>query len=329
MGPGALAQVLRPLRGRFPAAQYPDLLVGLETGDDAAVYRLNDERALIQTLDFFTPIVDDPYTYGAIAAANAMSDVYAMGGEVVLALNVGAFPADLPTEMVSQVLVGAADMVTRAGGVIAGGHTITDKEPKFGLVVTGFVHPDRVITKAGARAGDVLVLTKPIGSGVITTAARNDAVEPSHLAGAVRWMQQLNRRAAQAMQQAGVHAATDITGFGLLGHAAEMAEQSGVGLRFRAADVPLMEGAVGYAEAGHVPGGSGRNWTHFDSLITWSADISEITKRLLFDAQTSGGLLIAVSPTRLPILQEHIVAGDEVCWIVGEVTDDGEMIMVV
>jgi len=329
MGPGALAQVLRPLKGRFPAAEYPDLLVGLETGDDAAVYRLSDQQALIQTLDFFTPVVDDPYTYGAIAATNAMSDVYAMGGEVVLVLNVGAFPADLPAEMVSQVLVGAADMVALAGGVVAGGHTITDKEPKFGLVVTGFVHPERVITKAGAQPGDVLVLTKPLGSGVITTAARNDAASSAHLAGAVRWMQHLNRGAARAMQAAGAHAATDITGFGLLGHAAEMAEQSHVGLQFRAADVPLMEGAREYAEAGHVPGGSGRNWTYFDSVLRWAAGISDTTKRLLFDAQTSGGLLIAVPPARLQTLQDAMASDHESCWVVGEVVDDGGLITVV
>jgi len=329
MGPGALAQVLRPLKGRFPAALHPDLLVGLETGDDAAVYRLNDEQALIQTIDFFTPVVDDPYTYGAIAAVNAMSDVYAMGGEVLLALNVGAFPADLPAEMVSQVLMGAADMVAAAGGVIAGGHTITDKEPKFGQVVTGLVHPDRVITKAGAQPGDVLVLTKPIGSGVITTAARNDAVEPQHLEGAVRWMKRLNRRAAHAMQKAGAHAATDITGFGLLGHAAEMAELSGVTMRFRAGDIPLMDGALTYAEAGHVPGGSGRNWTYFDPVVTWEATLSEPIKRLLFDAQTSGGLLIAVPSAHLAILQEEMGAGDAPCWVVGEVTEDGGTITVV
>ncbi len=329
MGPGALAQVLRPLKGRFPAAEYPDLLVGLETGDDAAVYRLSDQRALIQTLDFFTPVVDDPYTYGAIAATNAMSDVYAMGGEVVLVLNVGAFPADLPPEMVAQVLVGAADMVALAGGVVAGGHTITDKEPKFGLVVTGFVHPEQVITKAGARPGDVLVLTKPVGSGVITTAARNDVASSEHLAGAVRWMQRLNRRAAQAMQQAEAHAATDITGFGLLGHAAEMAEQSHVGLQFHAADIPLMEGAREYAEAGHIPGGSGRNWAYFDAVVRWADGVPDMTRRLLFDAQTSGGLLIAVPPARLQILQDAMASGDEACWVIGEVTDQTGVIVVV
>lgn len=329
MGPGALAQVLRPLRGRFLPTEFPNLLVGLETGDDAAVYRLNDEQALIQTVDFFTPVVDDPYDYGAIAAANAMSDVYAMGGEVLMALNVGAFPDDLPLAMISQVLIGAADTVAEAGGLIAGGHTITDQEPKFGQVITGLVHPDRVITKAGARPGDVLVLTKPIGSGVITTAARNDAAEPSHLDGAVRWMQRLNRRAAQAMQLAGVHAATDITGFGLLGHAAEMAEQSAGGLRFRIAAIPFMDGAFAYAEAGHVPGGSGRNWTHFDPVVRWEADVSETHRRLLFDAQTSGGLLIAVPPDRLAILREHIAAGEEESWIIGDVTAGGATVAVV
>ena len=219
MGPESLAQVLRPLGGMFPANEYPDLLVGLEVSDDAAVYRVSDEQAIILTVDFFAPVVDDPYDYGAIAAANAMSDVYAMGGEVILALNVCGFPIDLPAEMVSEVLRGGAEKVAEAGGALAGGHTVIDKEPKYGLAVMGFVHPDHVATKAGAKAGDVLILTKSLGVGIIAAALKREIARPDHVRAAVEVMKTLNRKAARLMQQVGIDAVTDITGFALLGHA--------------------------------------------------------------------------------------------------------------
>ena len=219
MGPEALAQVLRPLQNMFRAEDYPELLVGLEISDDAAVYKINDEVAVIQTLDFFPPVVDDPYDYGAIAAANAMSDVYAMGGEVVLALNICGFPPDLPPDVVTEILRGGAEKVAEAGGIIAGGHTLDDKEPKYGLAVMGFVHPDCVAAKAGARPGDVLILTKPLGVGIITTALKGQVAEPGHVEAAVESMKKLNRRAARLMQSVGVNACTDVTGFALLGHA--------------------------------------------------------------------------------------------------------------
>jgi selenide,water dikinase len=239
-------------------------LVGLQTSDDAAVFRLSPEQAIIQTIDFFTPIVDDPWTYGAIAAANSMSDVYAMGGDVLLALNVAAFPQSLDPAVVSAVFEGAATKVSEAGGVIAGGHTVVDDEPKFGLSVTGTIHPDRILTKAGARPGDRLFLSKPIGTGVVTTALKRDAVDAADLAAAVEAMLTLNRAASAAAREvAGVHACTDITGFGLLGHAAEVAAKSDVGLRLRAGAVPLLTGAERYAAAGHQAGGLGRNRDHF------------------------------------------------------------------
>ena len=214
MAPQALAHVLRPLRDLFHAEDYPSLLVGLNVADDAAIYQINEEVAVIQTLDFFTPVVDDPYDYGAIAAANACSDVYAMGGEVVLALNICGFPTTLPPTTISEILRGGAEKVKEAGGVIAGGHTIDDDEPKYGLAVMGLVHPQRILTKGGGQPGDTLLLTKPLGVGIITTAFKADAADPAHLATAVTSMKRLNRRAAQLLREVGLHACTDITGFG-------------------------------------------------------------------------------------------------------------------
>lgn len=216
MAPEALTQVLRPLAHLFSPQDHPALLVGLSVADDAAVYQLNAEQALIHTLDFFTPVVDDPYDYGAIAAANAMSDVYAMGGEVLLALNIGAFPADMPPPIITEILHGGAEKVREAGAIIAGGHTVTDAEPKYGLAVSGLMHPARILTKGGARPGDLFVLTKPLGTGVISTALKREVAAPAHVAGMVASMQCLNHAAAQAAQATGdIRAATDMTGLGL------------------------------------------------------------------------------------------------------------------
>jgi len=230
----------------FAPADYPQVLVGLGSPDDAAVYRLDANTALVVTADFFTPIVDAPYDFGAIAAANALSDVYAMGGEPLLAINLVAFPRDLP-EVLAEVLRGGAEKAREAGVVLAGGHTIQDKEPKYGLAVIGLAHPDRLLTRAGARPGDALVLTKPVGTGVIVTASKGGLAEPIHLAGAVRWMTALSRTAGRVAVELGLRGATDVTGFGLLGHAWEMAEASGVGMCIRLRDVPLMDGAREYA----------------------------------------------------------------------------------
>ena len=223
MGPETLAQVLRPLTRHH----HPDLIVGLQTSDDAAVYRLSDDQAIIQTVDFFPPVVDDAFAYGAISAANSLSDVYAMGGDVLFALAVAAFPDDLPREILTRIFEGGSSKVIEAGGVIAGGHTVTDDEPKYGLSVTGTIHPDRIWTKAGAKPGDLLFLTKPIGTGLITTAHKNRVVEDTHLQAAMDSMMKLNRAASVAARAVGPNACTDVTGFGLLGHGFEIAEKSG------------------------------------------------------------------------------------------------------
>jgi selenide,water dikinase len=310
---------LRPLKDLFRAEDYPDLLVGLTKADDAAVYRLSDELAVIQTLDFFTPVVDDPYQYGAIAAANALSDVYAMGGEVLLALNISAFPADMDPAVIGEILRGGAEKVKEAGGVLAGGHTVDDKEPKYGLSVLGVVHPDRVLAKAGAQPGDVLALTKPLGVGIITTALKSDLANAAHVRSAVESMMALNRRAAQLAQQVGVHAATDITGFGLLGHCSEMANLSGVGLCFHLSQLPFLDGARDYAEQWLFPGGANRNQEYFGCGVSFAQGIPDAIQLLLFTPETSGGLLLAVPPANVQALVARAAAEGQPCWLVGEV----------
>jgi selenide,water dikinase len=318
MAPQALAQVLRPLRDMFKPEDYPRLLVGLEVSDDAAIYQISDDVAIIQTLDFFTPVVDNPYDYGAIAAANALSDIYAMGGEATLALNIAAFPAKLPPQVISEILCGGAEKVREAGGVIAGGHTVDDEEPKYGLAVMGLVHPKRVFTKGGGQPGDALVLTKPLGAGLIATAFKGDAAEPEHLAGAVASMKRLNRRAAQLFQQLGVHACTDITGFGLLGHGAEMADKGGVRLRFSLNKLPLLDGAKRYAEGWLFPGGSCRNQSFYGERVQFAPEVGEEMQMLLYTPETSGGLIAAVAPNKLPQLRALFAESREPYWIVGE-----------
>ncbi len=316
-----MAQVLRPLSDKFQTKDFPALLVGLDDPDDAAVYRVNDTTAIIQTLDFFPPVVDDAYTFGAITAANAMSDVYAMGGEVLFALNLAAWRDDLPLELLSDVMRGAADKVAEAGGAIAGGHTITDDEPKFGLSVTGVVHPDHIVTKRAARVGDVLALTKPLGAGLITTAGKNGLVSPAHLQNAVGWMSRLNRGAAQAMQEIGVTCATDITGYGLLGHAYEIAEASGVALRFRADALPVLDGALDYARHKQIPGGAGRNKLYLDGKVAFIKQLPDDLHEIFFDPQTSGGLLMAVPAGQLDALVRALDSRGVAHWIIGEVVE--------
>ncbi len=319
MGPGALAQVLRPLSQRHD----PNVLVGLQTSDDAAVYRLSDEQALIQTVDFFTPVVDDAYTYGAIAAANSMSDVFAMGGDVLMALNIAAFPEDLPAEVIARIFEGGADKAGEAGIVIAGGHTVTDDEPKYGLVVTGTIHPDKILTKAGAKPGDKLYLTKPIGTGVITTALKAEAAEAAHVEGAVASMLRLSRRASQLMREVGVNACTDITGYGLIGHTIEVVERSGVRIRLYADRIPLLDGAERYASEGRLPGGAGRNVTYYttrsEPKVELDAEIPQSILDLLFDPETSGGLLISVASERAAQLEHVFAAANEPLWQIGDV----------
>jgi selenide,water dikinase len=328
MGPEALAQVLRPLQNMFRAEEYPELLVGLEVSDDAAVYKINDEVAVIQTLDFFPPVVDGPYDYGAIAAANAMSDVYAMGGQVVLALNICGFPPDLPPEVIVEILRGGAEKVAEAGGVLAGGHTLDDKEPKYGLAVMGLIHPNRVLAKAGARPGDVLVLTKPLGVGIITTALKGEVADPAHVAAAVESMKKLNRQAARLIQQVGVHACTDVTGFALLGHGYEMAEKSGVRLRFYVEQLPFLAGAQQYADDWLFPGGTCNNERAYKHAVCFGPGISEEMQQLLYTPETSGGLLVAVALEKLKELITLFDVQGQEHWTIGEVLE-GEGIEVV
>jgi selenide, water dikinase len=315
MGPEALAHVLRPLASLFSQQNVPDLLVGLGRADDAAVYRLSDDQALVATVDFFTPIVDDPYTYGAIAAANSLSDVYAMGGRPLFALNIAAFPNDLPAEMISQIVRGGAEKVIEAGAVIAGGHTIQDKEPKYGLVVLGMVDPHHILTKGGAQPGDKLVLTKPLGTGVITTAFMRDLTTDEQMAAATASMLRLNRAASEAALQAGVRAATDITGFGLLGHASEMLEGPGIGLRFYFDQLPWLPGALAFGNDWIYPGGAHNNRAYFGPRVRFDPQIEEALQTLCFAPETSGGLLLAVPPHNIDVVLSRL----EWAWMIGEV----------
>jgi len=285
--------------------------------------------ALIFTADFFAPVVDDPYTYGAIAAANSMSDVYAMGGEVLLALNITCFPPDMPSEIAGAILRGGADKVAEAGGILVGGHTMDDREPKYGLAVIGVVHPQKVVTKAGAKPGDILFLTKPLGTGVITTALKAGSAREEHIKAATEVMLHLNRNASRAMQEVGVSAATDITGFGLLGHAKDIAVMSRVNLRFYYERIPFIPGAREYAEQWLFPGGTHSNERFFHPWVRFLSNLSEEDQLLLFDAQTSGGLLIAVASERAPLLEESLKEKGERYWIVGEVLEGDGIIEVI
>ncbi len=323
MGPEILAQVLRPLKDLFRPQDYPKLLVGLDISDDAAVYEINSEAAVIQTLDFFTPVVDDAYDYGAIAAANAMSDVYAMGGCVALALNICGFPPGMPAEIIAEILRGGAEKVREAGAVIAGGHTIDDAEPKYGLAVMGLMHPGRILTKGGAKPGDSLLLTKPLGTGIITTAAKGSVVDPKHLAAAVASMKKLNKQAADIMVRSNVHACTDITGFALLGHAHEMAEKSGVQFRFILEHIPFIDGAVDYAEQWLFPGGTCNNERCYARHVDFGPDVKDEMRQLLFTPETSGGLLMVVPPDEVEKIIGEFAASDHPCWLVGEAAEGG------
>jgi len=314
-----LAQVLRPLHHLFRPEDSPNLLVGLGSPDDAAVWRLDDDRALVVTTDFFTPIVDDAYAYGAIAAANALSDLYAMGATPFLALNISALPADLPTEVTAEILRGAAEKVREAGAVVAGGHTIRDAEPKFGLVALGLCRPDRILTKAGARPGDALVLTKPLGFGVTTTALKAQKAISEDVDEAVAWMSRLNGPASRLALEHGVVAATDVTGFSLLGHGTEMAEASGAGLRIHLPSVPFLAGAPGYAEQGFFPDGSANNRRYFGPRVSFAPGIDECSQKLLFDAQTSGGLLLAVPEVSLRAFMARASEERVAAWTIGVV----------
>ncbi len=298
------------------------MLVDAAAGDDAAVYLVAPDRALVVTLDFFTPIVDDPYDFGRIAAANALSDVYAMGGTPLFALNLLSFPRQLLSEGLAEEIVrGGADKAAEAGVPVLGGHSIDDPEPKYGMVAVGEAHPDRILGNDGARAGDRLVLTKPLGTGVVATAVKNEACPPATLAAAVESMAQLNREAAQAAQAAGVRAATDVTGYGLTGHLHVMLRASGASARIEAGRVPLLEGTLRLAEAGHVPGGTRRNLADAEDHVSCDDEVPAVLKLLLADAQTSGGLLLACPPNRMASLRQEMKARKVLAAEIGRVED--------
>jgi selenide, water dikinase len=325
MAPGDLQEVLAVLKPADPTA-HRDLLVGLGQADDAAVYRVAPDLAIVETVDFFPPVVDDAYTWGAIAAANAMSDVYAMGGQVMFALAVAGFPRDFPKSLIAEVFRGGAEKVAEAGGVVAGGHTVVDAEPKYGLCVTGRVHPDRVFVKGGLRPGDRLFLSKPLGTGVITTAAKSDVAPAAALEAAVASMLRLNRVAAEVAASVGVTGATDITGFGFAGHATEMIEASAAGLAVVASRVPLLPDALALGEAGQWSGGMKRNRRHVEALfgarLVVAADVPAPLVSLLFEAETSGGLLFAVARDRAKTVIPAFAERGEACWEIGEVLAD-------
>ncbi len=335
MGPETLAQVLRPLTSLYLADDHPDLLVGLNIADDAAVLRVRDDLALVMTVDFFPPVVDDPTIFGAIAATNALGDVYAMGGQPLLALNIAAFPDSLDPMILSEILRGGAEQARRGGVIVAGGHTVTDAEPKYGMAVIGTVDPDAILTKGGVRPDDALILTKAIGTGIITTAHKQDAIaaDGPELAAAVQSMTTLLGDALRIVRRlqttAGltVHAATDVTGFGLLGHALEMIEASPdqPGWRINVDAVPLLPGARELAARGIVPGGTGRNLEHVDRSVDWGRGTTLVTHDLLADPQTAGGLLIAVAAAQAPMLVEALAQGGIGAVVIGQATTTGRI----
>src|SRR4029453_2000341 len=304
MAPGDLQEVLAALKRPVGVSAEAEraLLVGLGSAEDAAVYRLTPERAIVETVDFFPPVVDDAWTWGAVAAVNAMSDVYAMGGEVLFALAVAGFPRDFDKKIITEVFRGGAEKVAEAGGVIAGGHTVVDAEPKDGLCVTGRVDPDRILHKGGMRRGDRVFLSKPLGTGVITTAAKNEKAPAAVLDGAVRSMLRLNRVASRVACEAGAAGATDITGYGVIGHTTEMIDASGVGVAFSASRLPLLPGALALAEAGSFSGGQGRNRRYLEASLGARLQIDRAGPAplvsMLTEAETSGGLLFSVTPDR-------------------------------
>jgi len=316
-----LAELLKPVQGLFDPISSPDLLVGLGQPDDAAVWRLEEDRALVVTTDFFTPVVDDPYDFGAIAAANALSDVYAMGGKPFLALNIATLPNDLPIEIGAAILKGGAEKAKEAGVVVAGGHTIQDKEPKYGLVAIGFVDPRKAISKQGARVGDKLFLTKPLGFGVTNTAVKRELASEDEEAEVVDWMKRLNKTASEIAVEFGLRGGTDITGFGLLGHGWEMAKGAGVQLRFHFDAIPFTSAARKFAQAGTFPGGSLDNRKYYSPNVVFSATLETSDQTLLFDAQTSGGLLLAVPAEKAVAFAQRAAELNQPIREIGEVLE--------
>lgn len=309
---------MRPLESIFSAQDYPNLLVGIEPPDDAAVWKIDDSRSIVITTDFFTPVVDEPYDYGAISAANSISDIYAMGAIPFLALNIAAFPPQLPAEFLSEIIKGAAEKAKEAGVVIAGGHTIQDKEPKFGLVVIGLLETDKLLRKSDVLPEDFLVLTKPLGIGVTTTANKAEKAKPEDIEEAKKWMVKLNKVASEIAIEIGLKAATDITGFSLLGHSYEMAKASNVNIILDSTKVPFISGARYYGEKRYFAGGAADNKLFYEKFIEFSEDIDEVTEMMLYDPQTSGGLLLAVPPDKLDEFESLSKQKNQPYWIIGK-----------
>lgn len=324
IAPDILAQVLCHL----PKTKDENLIIGLETSDDAAVYKINEDLALIQTLDFFTPVVDDPYTFGQIAAANALSDIYAMGGEPKLAMNIVAFPDCLDPSVLAEILKGGHDKVVESGAILVGGHSVSDDEPKYGLSVSGFVHPTKVLGNNNSKPGDLLILSKPLGSGIVNTAIKGDMADKESYEDATKTMKTLNKFAKEAMDKVGnINSATDITGFGLLGHALEMAEGSDVSIEIDSSKIPIIKGAREYANMGLIPAGAYANREHIGDKVIIDENVDPITKDILFDPQTSGGLLISLPESKAKELLKELENSPTKCAIVGRVEKRGENIL--
>lgn len=318
-----LMDVINPFGNVFNRADYPDLLIGLEKADDAAVMKLNDEQALVFTTDFFPPPVDDPYDYGAVAAANSISDIFAMGGSPLMALNVTALPADLPKEIISEIFRGGAEKAKEAGCPIVGGHTIRDNEPKYGLAVIGMVHPDRILYKGKLRPGDQMILTKPIGFGVTVTASKVGLAEPDDLKAVIDWMKTLNKTASELAVAAGCRSGTDVTGFSLMGHSLEMLKNSepGLGLRYDFDTIPFTPNYEKYIEMGMFSAGANENYNFYIDKVRFSDRIDENHQMILFDPQTSGGLLLGIHPDQVDSFLAEADAAGQFARVIGEVVE--------
>ena len=308
----------------LPKTADPNLLVGYDSSDDAAVYKVSDDVAMIQTVDFFPPVVDDPYTFGQIAATNALSDVYAMGGQPTLAMNLLAFPSCLPVEAVGDILAGGASKVVEAGAVIAGGHSIEDQEPKYGLCVTGLVHPSRILTNSGAKEGDILVLTKPLGTGILSTAAKAELLEEGEYKQMVELMTTLNKYAAQAVGPIALSACTDVTGFGLVGHVKEMAEGCGSTIELWAGKIPIVPKALELARDGIIPAGAYRNMDFAQADVELAGEVARERLDCLYDPQTAGGLLLSVAENRAEELLRRLADSGVNAAAIGRVLPRGD-----
>jgi selenide,water dikinase len=327
LSPAALDQVL----GKLARQHDPNVLVGFDTADDAGVYRISADQALVQTLDFFTPVVDDPFTFGQIAATNSLSDVYAMGGRPISALAIVCFPDKGDLAILEQILAGGLSQMMAAGCTVIGGHSVRDPEIKFGYSVTGLIHPNRVLTNSAAQAGDVLILTKPLGTGVISTAIKHAVAQPAWIQAATEAMTTLNRKAVEVIQSHGfrVHSATDITGFGLIGHAREMAKGSGTTLHIRSASVPLLEGALDCVREGHIPGGLKANREFAECIVSYEQAVPEEIKTILFDPQTAGGLMLSVAREDAGALLAALTSDGVGAAEIGDVRPQGKSLVVV